>query len=169
MLPGRSPLSYPPAVHLKSAVLGFLAAALLVVGALLPEFTTGGTGVAQIDPGREAWIPALVGMLVQVGLVLSGALMLALGESRQLAGGLLLGTGVLGLSLRVVRLFQLSAATGFNAAVGSGIDLLAETLTVAAGILALRAGREEEPDEELEDEDEADSVDSLAPPPGESL
>lgn len=156
-------------MHLKAAVLGFLATALLVVGALLPEFTTGGTGVAQVDPGREAWLPALVGLLVQVGLVLSGVLMLALGESRQLAGGLLLGTGLLGLSIRVVRLFQLAAATGFNAAVGSGIDLLAETLTVAAGLLALGAGREDEPVEEFEDEGEADSVDSLAPPPGEPI
>jgi hypothetical protein len=152
---------------LRTALLGFLAAALLVVGALLPEFTADGAGVAQVDPGREAWVPALVGMLVQVALVLSGALMLALGESRQLAGGLLLGTGVLGLSLRVVRLFQLAAATGFNAAVGSGIDLLAETLTVAVGFLALRGGQEDEAVEEFELEDDSGSVDALPPPPGE--
>lgn len=155
------------------AVLGFLAAALLVMGSLLPEFSDGDTGVAQVDPNREAWVPALVGMLVQVALVLSGALMLALGESRKLAGGLLLGAGALGLTLRVVRLFQLAEAPGLNAAVGSGIDLLAEGMTVTAGVLALIGPRGDELHEvedgyeELEDEEDEDQSAPLAPPPGE--
>ena len=158
-------------MSLITVLLGFLAAGLLVIGALLPEYTASGTGVPQVDPGRDSWVPALVGMLVQVGLVLSGALMLALRESRQLAGGLLIGTGVLGLSLRVVRLFQLSTAPGLNAAVGSGIDLLAETITVAVGILALRGASGGGLMEEFEEDEEPeeDSVHGLAPPPGEPV
>ena len=161
-------------MRLITVLLGFLAAGLLVLGSLLPEFTTGGAGVAQVDPSRMGWVPALVGMLVQVGLVLSGALMVALRESRLLAGGLLLGAGILGLSLRVVRLFQLAEAPGFNAAVGSGVDLLAESLTVGAGVLALLGGRgndledefEEEEDEEGGEEDDQELLEPLAPPPG---
>jgi hypothetical protein len=121
------------------------------------------------------WVPALVGMLVQVGLVLSGALMVALRESRLLAGGLLLGAGILGLSLRVVRLFQLAEAPGFNAAVGSGVDLLAESLTAGAGVLALVGGREDDLEDEFEEEedeeggegDDEELLEPLAPPPGE--
>lgn len=156
-----------------AAILAFLAAALVVVGSLLPEFSTGGAGVAQVDPSRAGWVPALVGMLVQVGLVLSGALMLVLGESRRVAGGLLLGAGILGLSLRVVRLFQLAEAPGFNAAAGSGVDLLAESLTVAAGGLALFGGREVDLEDDLEeesdeDDEEEDALQTPAPPPGET-
>ena len=163
-------------MRLITVLLGFLAAGLLVLASLLPEFTSGGAGVAQVDPSRSGWVPALVGMLVQVGLVLSGALMVALRESRLLAGGLLLGAGILGLSLRVVRLFQLAEAPGFNAAVGSGVDLLAETLTVGAGILALLGAREdafaEEVDDHLEEGHEPDEGEETpatsAPPPGET-
>jgi hypothetical protein len=152
-----------------AAILAFLAAALVVLGSLLPEFSTGEAGVAQVDPSRAGWVPALVGMLVQVGLVLSGALMLVLGESRRVAGGLLLGAGILGLSLRVVRLFQLAEAPGFNAAAGSGVDLLAEALTVTAGGLALFGGREVDLEDDLEeDEEDEDALESPAPPPGET-
>jgi len=161
-----------------TVLLGFLAAGLLVLGSLLPEFTTDGAGVAQVDPSRMGWVPALVGMLVQVGLVLSGALMVALRESRLLAGGLLLGAGILGLSLRVVRLFQLAEAPGFNAAAGSGVDLLAEALTVGAGVLALVGGREDDLEGEFEEEEEDEEggegdheelLEPLAPPPGDQV
>jgi hypothetical protein len=163
-------------MRLITVLLGFLAAGLLVLGSLLPEFTSGGAGVAQVDPSRIGWVPALVGMLVQVGLVLSGALMVALRESRLLAGGLLLGAGILGLSLRVVRLFQLAEAPGFNAAVGSGVDLLAETLTTGTGILALLGAREDAFEEEVDDhleegyepDDGEETPATSAPPPGET-
>jgi len=159
-------------MRLITALLGFLAAGLLVLGSLLPEFTAEGAGVAQVDPSRMGWVPALVGILVQVGLVLSGALMVALRESRLLAGGLLLGAGILGLSLRVVRLFQLTEAPGFNAAVGSGVDLLAESLTVGAGVLALLGAREDALEDGFEEEeggegDQEELPEPLAPPPGE--
>jgi hypothetical protein len=151
--------------RLIPALLGFLAAALLVTGSLLPEFEVGGVGVAQIDPERVGWVPAMVGMLVQVGLVLSGALMLALGESRQVAGGILIGTGILGLTLRIVRVLQLGEAPGYDAAFGSWIDALAEGLTTLAGVLALIRGTEAPDEHELEEDLEPEAA---APLPGES-
>src|SRR5688572_177906 len=148
------------------AVLGFAGAGLIVLGALLPEYNLGGQGVAQIDPSRMGWVPALVGMLVEVGLVLSASLMLILGESRQIAGGILLGAGILGLTLRVVRLFQLAAIPEITGGDGSWVDLIAALLTVSAGVLALRGSREEPEDADGYDEDEP-VLAALAPPAGE--
>ncbi|MGH2709969.1 MAG: hypothetical protein ACRDH9_02035 [Actinomycetota bacterium] len=154
--------------RLLPALLGFLAAALIVLAALLPEYEQGGVGFAQIDPERVAWVPVLVGMLVEVGLVLSGALMVALGESRKLAGGLLLGAGVLGLTLRVVRLFQIAEAPGLDAGVGSWVDALAAFFTVSAGALALSGGEDEDLyDEDYDDEDAPGEEPPPAPLPGE--
>ena len=145
--------------RVQPALLGFLAAGLIVLAALLPEYEQGGAGFAQIDPERVAWIAVLLGMLVEVGLVLSGALMIALGESRKLAGGILLGAGILGLTLRVVRLFQIAETPGLDAGDGSWVDALAALLTIAAGALALRGSREDLGEEWDGDEDD------LAEPP----
>ncbi len=153
--------------RLVAATFGFLAAGLVVLASLLPEFTTGGMDVAQIDPGRVGWVPSLVGMLVEVGLLLSAALMLLLGESRKLAGGILIGAGVLGLTLRVVRLFQLAEAPGFDAGVGSWVDALAGVLTLSAGAWALTGSEEEDLDEDEEYAAEDEEV-PPAPPPGDS-
>ena len=154
--------------RLIPALVAFLAAALLVTGSLLPEYEVGGVRVAQIDPDGVGWVPSMVGMLVQVGLVLSAGLMLLLGESRQVAGGLLIGSGVLGLTVRIVRILQLGEAPAYDPAFGSWVDSLAEGLCVFAGSLALvGAGREP-----VEDEEEAydeDLPSPLAPPPGEPL
>jgi hypothetical protein len=139
--------------RLLPATLGFLAAGFMVFGALLPEFSVGGVDVAQVDPDRLGWVPALVGMLVEVGLILSAALMLILGESRKVAGGILLGAGVLGLTLRIVRLFQLAEDPGFAAGDGSWVDALAGLLTVGAGALALKGSDDDDLDEDEEGED----------------
>lgn len=150
-----------------AALLAILAAALLVTGSLLPEFQVGGVGVAQIDPDRVGWVPSMVGMLVQVGLVLSGALMLLLGESRQVSGGILVGAGLLGLTLRVVRILQLTEAPGYDAAVGSWLDGIAEGMTVVAGVLALSgSGREADVDQYEEPEDDLEPLEATSPPAG---
>ena len=154
--------------RLTPALLGFLAAALTVLAALLPEFEQGGSGFAQIDPERVAWVAVLVGMLVEVGLILSGALMVALGESRKLAGGLLLGAGILGLTLRAVRLFQIAETPGLEAGDGSWVDVLAALFTIGAGGLALTGADEEGLSYEEYDEDLAEEP-PPAPPPEERV
>ena len=157
--------------RLVPALLAFLAAVLRVTGSLLPEFEVGGVGVAQIDPSRVGWVPSMIGMLVQVGLVLSGALMLVLRESRQVAGGLLIGAGVLGLTLRIVRILQLGEAPGYDPAFGSWVDTGGEAITALAGILALLGASEEslvaELEEEYEEEPEEEAYEASPPPPGE--
>jgi hypothetical protein len=147
--------------RLLPASLGFLAAGLIVLAALLPEYESGGMGFPPIDPGRVAWVPVLVGTLVEVGLVLSGALMVALGESRKVAGGLLLGAGILGLTLRVVRLFQIADAPGVEAGDGSWVDALAAVLTVCTGALTLRGPEDE--DDEYQEEGEEETPAALLP------
>lgn len=154
--------------RLLPASLGFLAAGLIVLAALLPEYEAGGVGVAQLDPERAGWVPSLIGMLVEVGLVLSAVLMLVLGESRRLAGGILIGAGILGLTLRIVRLFQLAEIPDLEGGDGSWVDALAGLLTVSAGTLAVRETNDEDLDEEYEDSEGGEEEPPLAPLPGES-
>jgi hypothetical protein len=106
---------------------------------MLPEFEVqpGGIGVIPLDPDRAGWAAGLVGILVQVGLLLVAMLMLVLGDAKAVAGGILLGAGVLGLSLRLVRIVQLMQAPGLDPALGSWIDLAGEAGVLVAGALAL--------------------------------
>jgi hypothetical protein len=147
--------------------LGFLAAGLIVLAALLPEYEAGGVGVAQVDPERPGWVPSLVGMLVEVGLILYAVLMLLLGESRKLAGGILIGAGILGLTLRIVRLFQLAEVPDLEGGDGSWVDALAGLLIVSAGILAVRGTDDEDLDEEYEEDYVPQEEPPPAPLPGE--
>lgn len=149
--------------RLLPAVLAVCAAGLLVAGALLPEYKADGFRVTPLDPEVPGWAPALVGTLVHVGLLLVPALMLLLGANGGIAGGILTGAGVLGLSLRAVRLFQLREIPQLDPALGSWVDLLGEGVALSAGILALAAlGARGEPEPEALEPD-------LAPPPGEPV
>lgn len=142
-------------------LLALVSAGLVVTAALLPEFNAEGVGVTPLDPNRPGWVPILVGTLVHVGLLLVPALMLLLGESRGIAGGILVGAGVLGLSLRLVRLFQLAELPGLDPAFGSSVDAVGEAAALSAGLLALSSLRPRpQPDAEAPEPD-------LAPPPGE--
>lgn len=133
------------------ALIAVLGAALIVLAALIPEFNDRGVGVTPLDPQRLGWVASLVGILVQVGLFLVPAALLALGQARSAAGGILVGAGVLGLTIRLVRIVQLGQTPGFDAAAGSLIDLLADGAALTAGVLALTASPEEE-DEDAWDE-----------------
>jgi hypothetical protein len=104
-------------------------------------------------------VATLVGILVQVGLLLVAALLLVLSDSKALAGGMLIGAGVLGLSLRLVRIVQLMEAPGLTPAIGSAIDLVAEAAVLAGGGLTLTWIGPAPPQDDTEDE--------LPPPPGE--
>jgi hypothetical protein len=141
-------------------LLAVVAAGLVVTAALVPEFEAGGVGVTPLDPDRLGWVPILVGTLVQVGVLLVPAAMLLLGERRGIAGGILLGAGILGVTSRLVRLFQLGEIPDLGPAIGSWVDLTAEAAAILAGALALLAIRPHERDEEATDMD-------LPPPPGE--
>ena len=153
--------------RLLPAAVALVGAALLVIASLLPEFFAGGAGVTPLDPGRPAWVPSLVGLLVQVAIVLSAALMLLLEEPRQIAGGILVGAGLLGFSLRVVRLFQLAAAPELSGGDGSWVDLIAEGLVVLEGVLSLRDRSEAVLIDEVDEVAEDETLPPLAPPPGE--
>lgn len=142
-------------------LLALVAAGLVVTAALVPEFQAGGVGVTPLDPDRVGWVPILVGSLVQVGVLLVPAAMLLLGERRGIAGGILLGAGILGLTLRLVRLFQLAEIPDLGPAIGSWVDLSAEAGAIVAGALALLGIRPSEREEEATDTD-------LPPPPGEA-
>ncbi|MGH2691103.1 MAG: hypothetical protein ACRDHM_01205 [Actinomycetota bacterium] len=150
--------------RLIAPLLALLAAGLLVTAALLPEIVVepgGGGGLRPLDPERPAWVATLVGILVQVGLVLVAALMLLLRQSEAVAGGILLGAGTLGLTVRAVRFAQLGDSSPLAAGVGSWVDALAEAAVLAAGVVALSSLRRKGP------EPEAEPQSALAPPPGE--
>ena len=154
--------------RLVPAFLALLGAALLVVAALLPEFMAGGVGVTPLDPERVGWVASLIGVLVQAGLVLTPAALLALGQARSAAGGILVGAGVLGLTIRLVRIVQLGETPGFDPAIGSWIDLLADGSALAAGVVALTSSEDfAEEDEAWEDEVAPDA--EPPPPPGEPM
>ena len=128
------------------AVLAVLAAALVVVAGLLPEFlllADAGTPieVVPLEGGRPAWLGTLSSYIVHAGILLVAAAMLVLNEAPRVAGGLLIGASLVGLSLRVARVLQLSAAPEFAPALGSWVDLGAEVLGLATGIWALVALR----------------------------
>ncbi len=154
--------------RLIPAALAAVAAALLVVAALLPEFTAGGIGVTPVDPERVGWVAGLVGVLVQMGLLLAPGALLALGQARAAAGGVLVGAGVLGLTIRLVRVAQLGQTPDFDPAIGSWIDLLADGTALVAGVLALTSS-DEGPEEEDWEEEALVEAEELAPPPGEML
>jgi hypothetical protein len=151
------------------ALLAVFGGVLVLVAALLPEFTSGGIGFSPLDPASLGWTARLVGTLVQVGLLLVPAAMVALGQGRGPAGGILIGAGVLGLTVRLVRIFQLGQEPSLDPAIGSFLDLLADGAALTAGILTLTSSHDDEL-EELEEEDgvllEAEEA-VLAPPPGE--
>jgi hypothetical protein len=152
--------------RLVPASIAFLGAALIVIAALVPEYRAGGVGITPLDPERMDQIAILVGVLVQAGLLLMPAALLALGQARSAAGGILVGAGVLGLTIRLVRIAQLGQTPDFDPAIGSWIDLLADGAALIAGVLALTASEDEDEDEEWEDEAPIEA--DLPPPPGEN-
>jgi hypothetical protein len=139
--------------------LAVVASGLIVAAALLPEFEAAGVAVVPLDSERPGWLPILAGTLAQVGLVLMAAATLFLNGNRAIAGGILLGAGILGLMLRLVRLFQLAEVAELSPAMGSWVDLVAEAGVIGSGALALVGIGQPEADEEAADID-------LAPPPG---
>lgn len=150
-----------------AALLALLSAGLLVAASLLPEFESGGVGTAPLDPERVGSVAILIGLLIHVGLILLPALMLLMGDGPSSAGGILLGAGVLGLSLRLVRMFQLAEVPGVDAAVGSWIDALAEGLSLTAGAVALIGLRRDSAPLEDPDVLEQEEIGSeTVPPPG---
>ena len=162
----------PPAMpRLGLAILVVVAAGLIVVSALLPEYLAqpGDVGIRPLDPERPGWVASLLGILVQVGLLLVSALLLVLSDARAVGGGILIGAGVLGLSLRLVRIVQLMEAPGLDPAIGSWADLVAEGSVLAAGGLTLTwTGPGREPDDELLDADDELLDAEEPPPPGEA-
>ena len=152
--------------RLVPALLAVLGAALLILAALLPEFSAGAEGFIPLDPNRPGWVASLVGVLVQAGLFLTPATLLALGQARAAAGGILVGAGVLGLTVRLVRIAQLGESPDLDPAIGSWIDLLADGSALAAGVLALTSS-DEVVEEEADWDDELPPEGELAPPPGE--
>ena len=151
--------------RLVPALVAVLGAAFLLLAALLPEFTAGADRIVPLDPDRLGWVASLVGVLVQAGLFLAPAALLALGQARAAAGGILVGAGALGLTVRLVRIVQLGESPELDPAIGSWIDLLADGSALAAGVLALTSS-EDLVEEEAEWEDEMAPEGELAPPPG---
>ncbi len=151
--------------RLVPALIALLGAVLIVLAALIPEFNDRGVGVTPLDPERLGWVASLIGILVQVGLFLVPAVLLALGQARSAAAGILVGAGVLGLTVRLVRIVQLGQTPGFDAAIGSLVDLLADGAALTAGVLALTATNEPSDEVDWEDEDSLEA--EVAPPPGE--
>jgi hypothetical protein len=148
------------------AVLVLVAAGLIVVAALLPEFELqpAGIGIKPLDPARAGWVAAVVGILVQVGLLLIAMLLLVLSDAKGVAGGMLLGAGILGLSLRLVRIVQLMEAPEFDPAIGSWIDLTGEAAVLVAGALSLTwLGTDQVADED--DLEGLEDLESELPPP----
>lgn len=153
--------------RLTPVLVAVLGAILLVLAGLVPEFNVNGEGVTPLDPNRVGWIASLIGTLAQVGLYLVPAVLVALGQGRGPAAGVLVGAGVLGLTIRLVRIVQLGQTPGFDAAIGSLIDLLADGAALTAGVLILTSS-EEAPDEEDWEEDHLAEAE-VAPPPGEPI
>lgn len=167
MSPKRTPgdLSSPSMPRVGLAVLVLIAVGLIVVAALLPEYEVqpAGIGIKPLDAARPGWVAGLMGILVQVGLLLVAMLLLVLSDARAVAGGILLGAGVIGLSLRLVRIVQLMEAPGVDPAIGSWVDLTAEAAVLVSGALSLTwLGAEPDLEEDLEDPES-----ELPPPPGE--
>ena len=137
-----------------SPILAFLAAALLVTAALLPEYELSGTPVTPLDSQRAPWLPALGGVLVYVALILLPAMMLLMGDAMYTAGGILIGAGAFGVTRRLVRVLQLGDTPDVAVAIGSWMDVLATALALAAGVVALMGLRGASPGEEgYEDEE----------------
>ena len=151
--------------RLVPALVAVIGAVLLLLAALQPEFASNGTGFSPLDPASLGQPARLVGTLVQMGLLLGPAALLALGHSRGPAAGILIGAGALGLTLRLVRIFQLGQEPNLDPAFGSYLDLVSDGAALAAGVLALTASPHAGEEEEWEDE--ADLETELAPPPGE--
>ena len=151
--------------RLVPALVAFIAGLLVLVSALLPEFESNGTGFSPLDPASLGQPARLVGTLVQMGLLMAPAALLALGQARGPAGGILIGAGALGLTLRLVRIFQLGQEPSLDPALGSYLDLVSDGAALAAGVLALTSSPDLPEEEEWSDEAELEA--ELPPPPGE--
>jgi hypothetical protein len=112
-------------------------------------------------------VASLVGILVQVGLLLVAMLLMVLTETKGVAGGILVGAGILGLSLRLVRIAQLIEEPSFDPAVGSWVDLVGEASVLIAGGLSLTSLETGHVADEGELEDLEDLESELPPPSGE--
>ncbi len=156
----------PRMTRVVPAVVAVVGAVLVLVAALLPEFDPNGTGFSPLDPASLGQPARLVGTLVQIGLLLAPAALLALDQARGPAAGILVGVGALGLTLRLVRIFQLGQEPNLDPAIGSYLDLVSDGAALTAGILALTAPAEEDEEEDWAVEGPPQA--ELAPPAGEA-